>query len=159
MKKAIIPILICLILLTGCKNQQENTKVPASNPEVSAVKPENEHTHDYADTASENSNPEHIYTCGNTEIKVTLNSSENKEYFAAGGRTCNLANLLARLDYSQEICKCLPEYELDVEGTIYGVSLGYTPYVRYGLVQAELTQEQAKTIEDIIDSIIAGTEY
>ena len=62
-----------------------------------------------------------------------------------------LTNILVNLNYdSDKLCKCLPEYTVDTEcGTGYGISLN-EGYARCEKGQAELTEEQIKTVKEIM---------
>ena len=63
-----------------------------------------------------------------------------------------LTDLLVFLDYSGEVCRCLPEYYVDTEFSEepYGVNLS-SGYARHGEGQVELTEEQIELIRDILD--------
>ena len=63
----------------------------------------------------------------------------------SGGRT------LWYLDYSGDVCRCLPEYSVDTEfGTGYGVNLT-EGYARSGGGQTDLTEEQVEQIREILE--------
>lgn len=68
------------------------------------------------------------------------------------GHSVTLTDILVNLDYDPDkVCKCLPEYKVDTEfGKDYGISLSGS-YVRCEKGQAELTEEQVKTVKEIIE--------
>lgn len=87
--------------------------------------------------------------CGNTVTSVQPSGSETR-YSFWGDDSVELTDLLLTLDYSGDICRCLPEYTVDTEfGSGYGVNLSEY-YARHDGGQAPLTEEQAETIRDII---------
>ncbi len=97
--------------------------------------------------AQENENV-NVY-CGNT--MTTVYFADNKKFTFMGGNSVTLTDILRTLKYDKPICKCLPEYTVDTEfGLEYGINLS-EKYVRYNGSQAEITDEQAKQISDIIE--------
>lgn len=92
--------------------------------------------------------------CGNTLTQVRpFNAAPDGDAQTAfwGSDSIALTDLLLTLDYSGEVCRCLPEYTVDTEfGTDYGVSLTGC-YVRHDGAQADLTAEQVEAIRDILD--------
>lgn len=86
--------------------------------------------------------------CGNTITEVTL---DGETYSFWGNDSVRLTDIVINLAYDQPICRCLPEFTVDTEfGDGYGVNLT-EHYVRHGEGQAPLTEEQAETIQDILD--------
>ena len=92
--------------------------------------------------------------CGNT---VTTVSREERVWDAPweasfwGEDSVALTDLLLYLDYSGNVCRCLPEYSVDTEfGTGYGVNLT-EGYARFGGGQADLTEEQVEQIREILE--------
>ena len=68
----------------------------------------------------------------------------------AGSDSVALTDLLRYLDYSGDICRCLPEYNVDTEfGKGYGINLT-EGYARYDGGQTPLTEEQIEQIGEII---------
>lgn len=91
--------------------------------------------------------------CGNTTTTVSFQSpDESWEVSFWGGDSVELTDLLRYLDYSGDMCKCLPEYSVKTEFSEepYGVSLT-EGYARNGSGQAELTGEQVELIRGILD--------
>ncbi len=94
--------------------------------------------------------------CGNTE--TTIYFDDSTKYTFMGDNSVTLTDILKNLDYkSENMCKCLPEYTVDTEfGTGYGINLSHYGinssqcYARYNGGQASLTDQQVKTIKEII---------
>lgn len=98
---------------------------------------------------------EEVGYCGNTITKVRRNErlvEDPWEVSFWGSDSVALTDLLIHLDYSGEICRCLPEYYVDTEFSQeeYGLNLT-SGYVRYGEGQAELTQEQVELLQGILE--------
>ncbi len=86
--------------------------------------------------------------CGNT---VTTVSCEAWEASFWGGDSIALTDVLLYVDYSGDVCKCLPEYNVDTEfGTGYGINLT-EGYARHDGGQVSLTAEQVEKIQGILD--------
>lgn len=92
--------------------------------------------------------------CGNTITSVTKEKWADGETWTAdfwGEDSIALTDLLRFLDYSGEVCRCLPEYTVDTEfGDGFGVNLT-EGYARYGDGQTDLTAEQLELIREIIE--------
>lgn len=93
--------------------------------------------------------------CGNTITKVSSESrmgGEDWEISFWGDDSVTLTDLLLHLDYSGDICRCLPEYYVDTEFSeeAYGVNLSDS-YARHGGGQVKLTEAQVELIRDILD--------
>ncbi len=92
--------------------------------------------------------------CGNTVTTVSRDTWAGGEPWEAsfwGDDSVALTDLLRYLDYSGDICRCLPEYVVDTEfGTGYGVSLT-EGYARFGGGQTDLTEEQVQEIREILE--------
>ena len=98
---------------------------------------------------------EEVGYCGNTITKVRQNERLEEDPWEVsfwGSDSVALTDLLIHLDYSGEICRCLPEYYVDTEFSQepYGLNLT-SGYVRYGEGQVELTQEQVELIQGILE--------
>ncbi len=65
-----------------------------------------------------------------------------------------LADILYFLPYSEEsLCRCIPEFTVDIETEhLYEVSLSQY-FVRYNGKQAALTEEQAEQMEEILNGL------
>ncbi|MBE6572168.1 MAG: hypothetical protein E7656_07975 [Ruminococcaceae bacterium] len=118
-----------------------------------------EHTH----TESEKNNMvEHevFGYCGNTMTTVRCHGfakgQEDWEYSFWGGVSVGISDFLRRLDYSEEVCKCLPEYTVDTEfGLNYGINLS-EGYVRHEGKQVSLTKEQTEYLKGEIEKVYDG---
>lgn len=92
--------------------------------------------------------------CGNTVTTVsreTRMGGEPWEVSFWGDDSVALTDLLRYLDYSGDVCRCLPEYNVDTElGTDYGVNLT-EGYARHGGGQTDLTEEQVSEIREILE--------
>lgn len=99
--------------------------------------------------------------CGNTVTTVSRDTRMGGEPWEAsfwGDDSVALTDLLRYLDYSEDVCRCLPEYTVDTEfGTGYGVNLT-EGYVRYNDSQVTLTEEQTAQIREIIDRQMSDGE-
>lgn len=84
-----------------------------------------------------------------SENTQTTIKKDGKQYTFKGEDSVRLTNLLRRLIYDRDICKCLPDYIVDTEfGSGYGIKLiKGDSYVRYNGKQANITDEQVKIIE------------
>lgn len=125
---------------------------PAPPPE----EPDNEesdHTHHLSE---EDNTVDHdpAYYCGNTMTTVSWETGmdgESRKVSFWYDDSVALTDLLLYLDYSGEVCKCLPEYSVDTEfGTGYGINLT-EGYARHDGGQVSLTEEQAETIRAILE--------
>ena len=92
--------------------------------------------------------------CGNTVTTISRETwlgGEPWEVSFWGDDSVALTDLLLYLDYSGDICRCLPEYNVDTEfGTGYGVNLT-EGYARHDGGQVSLTAEQVEEIQAILD--------
>ena len=162
MKRRMMPLLALFLTLTlsACGTSAgggEPSGTPMEkNPDyvniTSPVSPvphtgEPEHTHALSE---EDHTVEHevVGYCGNT---MTTVSCETWQASFDGSDSVALTDLLLYLDYSGDICRCLPEYNVDTEfGTGYGVNLT-EGYVRHDGGQVSLTAEQVEMIQGILD--------
>lgn len=151
MKK--IPLLLCLILLlTACGGLY--------NSDCSVSVSSNGHSH----SAPEGNNMvEHEAAgyCGNTVTSVRYvpvgKAGEGWECSFWGGASVGLTDFLRWLDYSGEICRCLPEYYVKTEfaASEYGINLS-DGYVRFEGKQTQLTQEQLEWLKTTMQDVAAG---
>ncbi len=114
-----------------------------------------EHTHTLS-TTDHTVEHEPVGYCGNTVTTISCGTSfggESWEKSFDDDDSVVLTDLLRYLDYSDPICRCPSEYNVDTEfGTGYGINLT-EGYARYNGGQVSLTSEQIETIQDIIDRI------
>ena len=134
-----------LVLLSGCARD-----LPAQSVEVVLPTCGSEH----GPAEEPNAVPhEAAGYCGNTWTTVTYPYRGEEEWSASFmfGPSVELTDLLRWLDYSQPVCRCLPEYRVDTEfGTDYGINLSQG-YVRHGEGQAALTEEQVERLTQLLD--------
>lgn len=156
---AVFSLALALALVScGVQAAGGAEKVPegaASVPAADTSQPQEPgHSHQLAQ--EDNVLPhEEVGYCGNTITKVRRNErlvEDPWEVSFWGSDSVALTDLLIHLDYSGEICRCLPEYYVDTEFSQeeYGLNLT-SGYVRYGEGQAELTQEQVELLQGILE--------
>ena len=148
MKHTILGMILalCIFALAACANQ------PAAPDASTAPEPEHSHT----PTMANNMIPhEEGGYCGNTTTSVKAADWEQSFW---GSDSVELTDLLLYLDYSEDICECLPEVTVTTEFSDepYGVNLSDC-YARHGDKQVTLTEEQVETIRAILDRAKAGT--
>ena len=89
--------------------------------------------------------------CGNTLTTVKYRGINGEwSHTFAGDDSVVVTGLLRFLDYSGDICKCLPDYTFETEFGTYGVNLS-EGYARCDGKQVSLTEEQIREIGGIID--------
>ena len=95
-----------------------------------------------------------VYYCGNNVTTVSWETGmdgESRKVSFWYDDSVALTDLLLYLDYSGEVCTCLPEYSVDTEfGAGYGVSLTGC-FARHDGGQVSLTAEQVEEIRAILD--------
>lgn len=142
MKKFLIFLLTVLILtLAGCKQTvpEEAASLPADAPQAETQEPS-------------------VY-CGNTQTTLQFCNEfgipTGEAYTFMGSPSVTLTDLLRKLDYDPDkVCKCCC-YSITVTtefGGPYYVSFDEA-YVRYGNGQADLTEEQLRTIQTIAEDL------
>ena len=141
----LILTLLLLVLPAACGGNPMPAEPAVPVPEETAAAPEEApcvHRPFQGDNVTEH---EAAGYCGNT---VTTVSREGR---GGGEASSALTDLLLYLDYSGNVCRCLPEYSVDTEfGTGYGVNLT-EGYARFGGGQADLTEEQVEQIREILE--------
>ena len=147
MKKVIVLMLVCLFL-GGCTGPK--TGATLSEPG------------DYSHTAGMDNVLPHdpVGYCGNTVTKVVFPYSGQEEWSVSfwADQSVALTDFLRWLDYSDPICRCLPEYRVTTEfGGDYGISLSQG-YVRCGQKQVNLTQQQTEELRQILSWAKAEAE-
>lgn len=166
-KLSVVFALVLALTLTACAvsasgGAPETKSVPESSASLpledgslpDASQPEEDHSHQPAEADNIVPHEQMLY-CGNTVTKVypeSLYSGEDWKASFWGGDSVSLTDLLLYLDYSEGICRCLPEYMVETEFSEepYGVNLT-EGYARHGDSQVDLTQEQIDLIRDILD--------
>ena len=154
--KRYITLLLCLLLALafsacGVSSGKANTGLADSS---------DDHIHQLSG-ADNTVAHEAIGYCGNTITTVSRRNWTDGDSWKTsfqGEDSIALTDLLRYLDYSGDICKCLPEYQVDTEfGMNYGISLA-EGYARYNSGQAELTEEQVKRVREILDRHAGQTD-
>lgn len=172
MKKIWMPVLLLVLCLTACGTpdappaeevtppaETSAPEAPAENP-TGTDTPENltgtgipEDVHTLSEGGNVVEHEEALY-CGNTVTSVTKEKWAGGETWTVdfwGSDSVALTDLLRFLDYSGDVCRCLPEYTVDTEfGGGYGVNLS-EGYARYDGGQTDLTEEQLELIRGIIE--------
>lgn len=182
MKKTnIYALTILCLLLSGCQTpESELPATPSDIPEESLVQtmdgedtafenpimqntesPDNDAEEDaHKHILSEGNNiveHEEVGYCGNTittirHYSASESAKDDWEISFWGSDSVTLTDLLCYLDYSEDICRCMPEYTVDTEfGDDYHINLT-EGYVRYGDGQVSLTGEQITLIQNIINA-------
>lgn len=115
------------------------------------------HTDEHSHSLAEGNNiveHEAMGYCGNTVTTISCQNRQNDEPWEVsfwGSDSIALTDLLRYLDYSGDVCRCLPEYTVDTEfGTEYGINLT-EGYARHDGGQVSLTEEQVRQIREILD--------
>ena len=108
------------------------------------------HAHGPANEAETVDDPVSGY-CGNTF--TTVKFEDGKSHNFMGSESVKLTDVVINLEYDpNKLCKCRPEYTVITEsGKEYGVHLHGEGYARCEEGQAELTEEQIKTVTQIIE--------
>lgn len=166
MKKSIKVVLIllwiCMLIMgiSACGDSHGMGKAELIGipivKELSYVSTMLSNTHVSLENETEDNTVEHEKAgyCGNTVTTITRKTwlgGEPWEVSFWGDDSVVLTDLLLYLDYSDGICRCQPEYNIDTEfGTGYGINLT-EGYVRHDGGQTSLTAEQIETIQGILD--------
>lgn len=147
-----VPVCLAVLLLTGCSVDPFAVEAGVSLPEHSHVAAQSDNVvgHDP------------VGYCGNTVTTVRCErlgkQEERWERSFWGGASVGVTDFLRWLDFSEEICRCLPEYYVKTElsASEYGISLT-GGYVRYEGKQCQLTEDQLAWLAETLDGIKAGT--
>lgn len=138
MKKTVWTILALIsvtVLLTACMQQ---ARIPSDPADI----------HTAAETPNMLEGAGEGGYCGNTVTDVT---KDNKTFSFWGDDSVALTDMLLYLDYREAICQCPIEFTVNTEfGSGYEINLTQF-FVRHNDQQVSLTQEQADTIQGIID--------
>lgn len=96
--------------------------------------------------------------CGNTITTVRYDpmgkAGEGWERSFWGGTSVELTDFLRWLDYSGDVCRCIPEYYIKTEfsNSEYGINLS-EGYVRFDGKQCQLTDEQVRWLQTMMKEI------
>lgn len=146
MKKAVLTMLALIsvsVLLTACMQQ---TPTPSDQKESEPTESTDIHTP--AETPNMLEGAGEGGYCGNTVTDVT---KDDKTFSFWGSDSVALTDMLLYLDYNEAICQCPIEFTVNTKfGSGYEINLTQF-FVRHNDLQVSLTQEQADTIQGIID--------
>ncbi len=143
---------VLLVVLSGCDFDPYAINAGVSLPDHSHVAPKSDDVvgHDP------------VGYCGNTVTTVRCErlgkQEERWERSFWGGTSVALTDFLRWLDYSGDICRCLPEYyvETEFEQMEYGINLT-AGYVRLGDRQCQMTEDQVAWLTETLIEIKAGS--
>lgn len=132
-------------------------EAPAAESALSGVTEENaaeeelyiDHSHQFAQARTED-RPAVGY-CGNMQTTIFV---DGEEYTIGGSDSVTLTDILINLVYDpDEVCRCVAEFTVDTE-MLAGIEVNLTEgFARCEQGQAALTEEEAKTIQTIIDNL------
>ncbi|MBQ9832590.1 MAG: hypothetical protein IJO48_02550 [Clostridia bacterium] len=146
MKKSVILVFVLMLTLyifTACEEYDGGGDVTVSPTAQTPLC-----THEF-ETAEATGKPQIGY-CGNTQVTVTI---DGRDYLCYGSDAIYLMDTLKHLEYTNEICRCITEFTVTTEdGKKYGINLT-EGFARCDDGQADLTEEQAKRIGEIVDGV------
>ena len=151
-QRILLPLLfLCALLLCACTAQQA-APVESDDPTLRTVcEPDHAHTPPAADNILPH---DEVGYCGNMTAAVKAADWEASFW---GSDAVTLSDLLRWLDYSEDVCRCAPEYTVTTElsETPYDVNLT-EGFVRHENAQVSLTDDQIETVRAILDRAEAG---
>ena len=130
------------------------TLTPTGEPEEApaAEAPDGDHRHGFAEfDDTKNSDMISGAYCGNTITTIHIGG---ESFDIAGSDSIAITDILANLNYDpNKVCRCMAAFTVDIEFMEnIQVHLGEA-FARCEKGQADLTEEQAQTIQDIIDGL------
>lgn len=152
--KRLLFVVALLIVLTGCSASPYD-----SDGSGSVLPPDHSHTAPEGDNVVAHDPAGY---CGNTITTVRYEAmgeqGDRWEKSFWGSTSVGLTDFLRWLDYSGEVCRCLPEYYVRTEfgDSEYGVNLSLG-YVRFEGKQTQLTKEQLEQLKVMIEEVKTGT--
>ena len=145
-----LSLLLCMLLaLSACGSPYDSDGV-ASDPAP-------DHSHILIDGNNVLEHEPEGY-CGNTITTVRYvpmgEHGAGWERSFWGGISVGLTDFLRWLDYSGEVCRCIPEYYVKTEfsNLEYGINLS-EGYVRFEGKQCQLTGEQVRWLQTMLEEI------
>ena len=110
-----------------------------------------DHSHVFAEPAETQSSAAIGGFCGNT---ITTIHMDGTSFDLAGSDSIAITRILVNLNYDpDEVCRCAADVTVDTE-TLTGIQVNTAQgFARCDKGQAALTEEQAKTIQEIIDKL------
>lgn len=108
-----------------------------------------DHNHRFAEETEEDESA--VGYCGNMMTTIYLDGAEHT---FAGSDSVAVTDILINLDYDPDlVCRCAAEFTVDTE-MITNIQVNLTEgFARCEKGQAALTEKQAQTIQEIIDSL------
>lgn len=108
-----------------------------------------DHSHRFAEPVAPGEVPSGY--CGELTVTVTI---AGQPHSLTGADALAMTEILRALPYDPaQVCRCMTDITVDTE-TLKGIQLNLTEaFARCELGQAALTEEQAKILQDIIDSL------
>ena len=141
--KRIIALVLMLTLLASCTPQ--NNEASSYGETVSSDN--NMHVHTLETTDNTVSDKIHA-TCGN--VRSIIHFDKDTFYCFMYEESITLHNMLTNLKYNSDyLCKCLSEYQIEIDTKNYEVNLS-EGYARSDEGQVQLTAEQVQTLREII---------
>ena len=109
-----------------------------------------DHSHRYA----EDMEPMEEIPSGYSGNLMTRVFADGQKYELQGADSAAMTDILTRLDYNPNaVCRCMAEFIVDTE-KLSGIHVNLTQgFARCEKGQAALTEEQARILQDIIDSL------
>ena len=109
-----------------------------------------DHSHRYA----EDMEPMEEIPSGYSGNLMTRVFADGQKYELHGADSAAMTDILTRLDYNPNaVCRCMAEFIVDTE-KLSGIHVNLTQgFARCEKGQAALTEEQARILQDIIDSL------
>ena len=133
--------------------EEAKPEAPAQDSAASGTVTENgiciDHSHRFAE-AEEGGRATGAY-CGNMEVTIEI---AGQRHVISGRDAVKVTDILVNLDYDPaQVCRCMTDITVDTE-TLKGIQLNTAEgFVRCEKGQTALTEEQARILQDIIDSL------
>lgn len=129
------------------EENKSKTDAPAEAEEESALCIDHSHVFAEEDTTDKPA----VGYCGNLTVTIDI---AGEVFTIAGSDAIAITDILINLNYDpDEVCRCAADVTVDTE-TLTGIRVSTAQgFARCEMGQAALTEEQAKTIQEIIDRL------
>ena len=109
-----------------------------------------DHSHRFAEAEETVEDPVTGY-CGNTQVVIDV---AGERHTVSGRDAVAVTDILINLDYDpDQVCRCMTDITVDTE-TLTGIRINLTEgFARCERGQAALTEEQARTLREILDRL------
>ena len=109
-----------------------------------------DHSHRFAEAEETVEDPVTGY-CGNTQVVIDV---AGERHTVSGRDAIAVTDILINLDYDpDQVCRCMTDITVDTE-TLTGIRINLTEgFARCERGQAALTEEQARTLREILDRL------